>query len=121
MIDGATRQLPYYGMTDAIGQRPIVLQPLILGNSERKQGVRQRGQIRFLRVEDDVIAVPILNLEICDDLRADAVDRYVPALAELFPPIFEGLLVDVMFAALTGDCSREHHERSMRRQRTDKF
>ena len=39
MIDGATRQLPYYGMTDAVGPRPIVLQPLILGNSERKHGI----------------------------------------------------------------------------------
>jgi hypothetical protein len=87
MIDGATRQLPYYGMTDAVGQRPIISQPLMLGNSERKQPVGQCGQIRFLRVEDDVVVVPMLNLEICEDLRAHKVNPDVASLAELFPRI----------------------------------
>jgi len=91
----------------------------------RELGIQAAGRAMLpdtiLPRREEFVAVPMLNLEICDDLRAHAVNRNVPALAELLPPIFEGLLVDVVFSALTGDCGREHHKRPVRRQSIDKF
>jgi len=100
---------------DAIGERPIIAQPLALGNSIRTQWIRQRCQITFIHVEENIVAVPMLNPEVCDDFRTHAVHCDVAALAKLFPPILKGLLVDVVFTALAGDRSRKHHKRAVRR------
>lgn len=97
-------RVPNYCMMDAVGQRPTNRQPVVLGNSERTKRIRQCCEIRFLCVEDNIVAAPMLNLKICDNFRAHGINRNVSVLAELFPPIFKGLLVDVVFAALAGDC-----------------
>jgi hypothetical protein len=55
----------------------------------------------------NVVAVPMLNLEICKDFRAYVINRNVSMLAELFLPILKRLLVDVVFAALAGHCGKE--------------
>ena len=57
----------------------------------------------FFHIENDVVPIPMLNLEIADHLRANAVNRDITVLAELLPPIFKRLLVDVVFAALARD------------------
>src|SRR6185437_14761717 len=63
--------------------------------------------------------VPMLNSRVPDQLGTNAVDRDVAASAELLTPIFEGLLVDVVFAALAWNSRREHYKRAVRRQRVD--
>ena len=71
-------------------------------------------------VHDDIVTVPMLNPRVPDQLGTNAVDRDVAASAELLTPIFERLLVDVVFAALAWNSRREHYKRAVRRQRIDK-
>jgi hypothetical protein len=113
--------MPNYCLMGAVGQRQIIPQLLILGDTKCAQPVGQCRQMRFLRIEENIVAVPMLSLDICDDFRANAVNRNIPAGLELFPSILEGLLVDVVFAALAWDWGREHHKRAVRRQCIDKF
>src|SRR5229473_6906450 len=75
----------------------------------------------FFRIENDVVTVPMLNLEIIDDLRANVVYRDIASIAEFLPPIFKRLLVDVVCAALARDRGREHHKGSVIGQHLDKI
>ena len=78
-------------MTDAVGQRPIIVQPLVFGHPECPQTIGQCSEMTFFHIENDVVPIPMLNLEIADHLRAKAVNRDVTVLAELLPPIFKWL------------------------------
>src|SRR5260370_6350736 len=120
-IDGAARQLPDQCMTDSVCERPIIAEPLVLRHPEGTHAIGQVCEMTFFRVKNDVVAVPMLNSEIIDDLRANVVNRDIASIAELLPPIFKRLLVDVVFAALTRDCGREHHKRSVIGQHLDKI
>src|ERR1700757_1832422 len=102
-------------MTDPKRQRPIIAKRLVFRNPEGTQAVGHCYKMTLLCVENNVAAIPMLNPWVSYNLWTNVVDRHVAAIPELLPPVFEGLLIDMMFAALAGDRGGEHDERSMSR------
>ena len=62
-------------MTDPIREWPIITEALVLGHAEGTQALGQILEMIAFCIENDIVAIPILNLSIPGSVRANTVNR----------------------------------------------